>query len=488
MDYTNLKTMFDDVLQSHFERLIGTRVGMRGLPITLETITALVLLAERIEDAGDDPSKYHSRETLCQEMAEVGLQSAEEQKVALQLMEEKGYIKVLESGGLESSEDVPTMTRALDKVFPQMPGMLLVAYYVQTLQEVVSGRKEEDHAVDQFDQALTMHGMSAKRDKQGDAKPAKEDVAKKRLESLRRLSAARVSAARQKEAESYSMANLGDPLQEQLSRPNQFDSMGQETQTPPAMETPPEIAEQPMEAEPSQEIEIANVDDRAVVAPGEEEPLQEMEKPGSVEARQEHDTRDASPREEDIGQADTSIEDAPVEEEIEETEPELPEVSEHPVPDEEPEVDPVAMDSEGGAQTESFDAVQGAPPPAPPEIGDADIMERVAEFEQALAMTCPLCGEGKVKEQQTSMGKIFFACTQKACQFISWGRPHHIVCPQCSNPFLVEGSALEGAAILKCPRATCNHVQQIGGESGSEGDSPKKKKKRRVVRRRVAKK
>ncbi|WP_028314124.1 topoisomerase DNA-binding C4 zinc finger domain-containing protein [Desulfatibacillum aliphaticivorans] len=455
MDYTKVKPRFDEVLQNHCERLIGSRVGLRGLPLTLEAITALALLEERQEDSNDDPSKLHTKATLFQEMAEVGLESQDFIRESLGHLEEKGYFQTLDGGGLEPSSDVFTMVGALNKVFPQMPGMLLVAYFIQTVQEVTSGRKGLDHAVDQFDQALTMHGMSARKDKPAaSAKPPEQDAAKKRLASLRKISAARAAAARRNEVASYSLDNFGAPTPVQK----------QEEASPP-MEESPHAPPQEVPAPEAQEEAATPVVEAEETPPDVEDDVQpeveEEQLPAEEDAAEKEASRDEEAPVEDEPPAELEAAAAEPEEAeaIEDVEPE-------PEPETEPEPEPEPEPSE------------------PPEMNEADIMERVAQFEEALAMTCPLCGEGKVKEQQTSMGKIFFACTSKSCQFISWGKPHHIPCPLCSNSFLVEAQAIEGHAILKCPRATCSHVQPV---SGGPGEAAPKKKKRRVVRRRKSK-
>ena len=409
MDYFSVKPRFDDVLQSHFERLIGTRVGMRGLFITLETITALSLLAERVEDGEDDPSKFHTKATLRQEMAEVGLESKELIEESLQHLEEKGYYRVLESGGLQASEDVSTMSGALDKVFPQMPGMLLVAYYVQTLQEVISGRKGIDHAVDQFDQALAMHGMSARKDKPSETKKSlaasKEDMAKKRLASLRKLSEARAAASRQKEAESYSLANLGGT-----------EETGEPAVEPQAIEPEPEeevfvssetITQHPPIDEPTQREQVAAAEEHDEVPGPREDNIEEEDVQEDI--RQDGEGIHESALEQSI-QEESSWEDGEDEEvtkeELEDGKVAESEAIAEPI---EPEEEPFpARELQDAGEAESDISGEDPVQPESPEMADADIMERVAQFEEALAMTCPLCGEGKIKEQQTSMGKIFF--------------------------------------------------------------------------------
>ena len=139
--------------------------------------------------------------------------------------------------------------------------------------------------------------------------------------------------------------------------------------------------------------------------------------------------------------------------------------------------------------------------PVEPEIAqkNQDIEKRIAEFEGKLSLQCPICKTGVIAQNRTSSGKSFFKCTSVNCNFISWGKPFHITCPQCENPFLVEVTGKDGIPMLKCPRATCAHWQKHPFETTDALDrrssqSSKKLvrvrkgsggKKRKVVRRRV---
>jgi len=114
-------------------------------------------------------------------------------------------------------------------------------------------------------------------------------------------------------------------------------------------------------------------------------------------------------------------------------------------------------------------------------------------------MQCPICKTGKAQKEMTRTGKTFYRCSNRDCDFISWGKPFHLVCPQCNNLFLVETFNRDGKTILKCPRATCRYWQKHPGKiteelqakADSKTQEPVKstvilqKPRRRVVRRRV---
>ncbi len=144
------------------------------------------------------------------------------------------------------------------------------------------------------------------------------------------------------------------------------------------------------------------------------------------------------------------------------------------------------IDSATTSETDVFDKI------------DEDIEKRIAAFEDDLSMECPMCKNAKIMSEETSTGKLYYKCSNKTCIFISWGKPHHIVCPKCNNPFLTEVSGKGGRPILKCPRATCRHWQKLSRKqtddhqervnSGSQTDNGvaavSRKPRRKVVRKR----
>ena len=127
------------------------------------------------------------------------------------------------------------------------------------------------------------------------------------------------------------------------------------------------------------------------------------------------------------------------------------------------------------------------------------LKKRIMTFEEDLALECPICKRSKVTVENTATGKSYYKCSKKECNFISWGKPHHIPCPKCNNPFLLEASNKAGKTIVKCPRATCryrkkalldtadNHQKSIesASQKTNKVSSISRKPRKRVVRRRV---
>ncbi|MBW2645008.1 MAG: topoisomerase DNA-binding C4 zinc finger domain-containing protein [Deltaproteobacteria bacterium] len=100
-------------------------------------------------------------------------------------------------------------------------------------------------------------------------------------------------------------------------------------------------------------------------------------------------------------------------------------------------------------------------------------------------MDFPVCNNGKVQISRTKIGKNFFVCSDKECEFVAWSQPHAMPCPVCGHPFLVEKKNARGEVSLKCPKSGCKHqqsppkevAQEIAKREGSKAGTTKKRPK-----------
>jgi hypothetical protein len=462
----NVKKQFDETLGRRMEYLIGSRYGIDALPLNLATISSIIFLNERekeIETAPGRPSERYTYETLLNELTEIGLDSDEDLKVHIDDMIQKAYVDVDDSGRLFAKKPTVSMAKLFDRVFPNMPGMNFIAYFAQTIDEAQSGRKGFDSAMSQLDQTLQMQGVSLVQKK---TKPKQKKAPRNSFKHLPNLS--KIDTASPSVAGSKIISSNRD---------------------------------------------LGQVEIREIFA-GNDEPIKK------------HEEIDASSQSPEIApsgevEEEASVLDFDMHDDIKETGPaELP-IEKVPTPHEGSIHTSELIEKEAGlsgeqemevSSTETFeedDALLKSEPPYETEIvrkghslsRDDGIEERIAAFEEDLAMQCPLCRRDKVEAKQTATGRTYYKCANKDCIFISWGRPYHIVCPQCHNPFLIEISNKDEKPILKCPRATCSYWQSLPGEiteEHREKDSsiehtPKpdtltaisRKPRRKVVRRRV---
>jgi ssDNA-binding Zn-finger/Zn-ribbon topoisomerase 1 len=438
-----IRNHFDQTLKQHIERLIGTSVGIGVSPLNCATISCLILLTEReneIESFGLDPSERYSKETFLVELAELGLELDSDLKKTLQEMTQKGYTHVDDDGRVSPKKLATSMARLLDRIFPGMPGMNLVAYFVQTMDEVQSGRKDLEFAISQFDQTLQMKGVPVKKGCTGPRPDKAVKLAVKRKAILKKIELPHISPS-----ESKILSFSGHSGRKEIKPVHFGEVLSKQNESP---ESCPETLEKNSAHKPDMEDTHSVCEDDLIFS--------------------EHEEQEKSL----LKHSETELE------QIKSLKPEE-----------------TFPPSEKRSGTKSVSNEHG-------QNNSDDIIEkRIAAFEEDLAMQCPLCKSAKIQANETAMGKVYYKCSDRKCNFVSWGKPYHMACPQCNNPFLVEVSDRHGKKIIKCPRATCRYRQksplEIADEQREKAGSTSKepanktmnlrKPPRKVVRRRVVK-
>ncbi len=499
---------FDAILCRHVKRLLGTRYGIGGLPVNISAISCIILLAEQVknEKRGIVQSDRYTREMLCDELTEMCLDADEIMDTAISDMIDRGYIQIDPDSGISVKEHTVRMARILDHIFPKMPGINLVAYLAQTMDEVNSGRKSLETAEDHFNQMLHLHGVGLKKKQiPQKGKPAPTDRQKTLQREILASATQRQRPTRSKVIKSSDFTSVYQkPLTGKKTVP--MPPLGAAASPPAEYQGEQRKVEEIQPAEIStgeellsgvQESPLTETDSVVDGGEGTGEPLVSIaesldhETPLSETSPEApYDAMDSNgPSEQTLHEFSSDREDELLPSETEEagsfassTAGILEDIEEKPVSDE-----------KAGGKTAPFPILEG----------DEDVVGRkIAAFEEDLAMQCPICKNATIKTEKTSTGKYYYVCSDKHCTFISWGKPYHLVCPECGSPFLVESSTHDGKTILKCPRATCFHWQRHPSDTSGEDPlkdpsstrisrgtpsvpSPRKKK---VVRRKVVRK
>lgn len=437
---TDIVAQFDDVLGKNLDRLLGDRQGIETLPMNIFTVSCLILLATReteIEQFPYLPPKRYSNESLLNDMADMNIEHGGDLEGYISSMLDKGYIRVENDGRMFPGEPVMKMAVLFDKVFPKMPGLNLVAYLGQMIDEVLSNRKPLDTALNQFDQMLSLQGVPLKRN--GDSNHSN---AAKVFPHLR-VSAEPVQPVKRKiVAPDIKPSDIYSKLQTKAwtapkPRTETFSASSDHEQVSPEKET-------------QADLQVPTVSEAEITTDAGERSM-EMDAPAAQETSETQ--MNFSPNQHD----DSGLQDA------------------HITPTEEP------------APLRGYDQDFET------ESEDDDIEKKIAAFEEELSMKCPLCRTGKIVPSKTARGKAYYKCSNEECNFISWGKPYYLACPTCKNPFLIETPDSQGNMILKCPRTTCPHWQKFPWDQDKEHDiksiaqetpAETTKKPRRVVRRR----
>ena len=395
--------------------------------------------------------------SLCEDMFEMGFDDEKLILTVFQKMQDHHYVMLSADGEILCTQTLLKVTATLDRAFPGMKGLNLSAYYGQTLEEVMSGRKRVDVALKQFDQNLIMQGKPLVKVKVPTALP----TLKRKSKNVIKGGQATVKSTG---AVIEGFANFNDEKDED----NFQDTPSVVEESPPEIKVEHDFTEV-VDEHVADGIEITEDAERNVEDEESLTAIIDSEVPETVEIVPPlKDEEDASPAE-DVFAQPTLIEEDVVEPKVEPpvASLELSEVETKPCP--ECSRPMVIKDDRFG----KFWACTGMPAC---HHSEAYQKKKDAEVQQA----CPVCKRGVLSVNRTPAGKDMYVCNDSACEFMAWAKPHAIDCPLCGSAFLVQKKDRQGNVNLRCPMAGCSYVH---GESvGAEGQNKPRKKKVRVRR------
>ena len=126
------------------------------------------------EPSSGVPPEYYTLEAIFSDLAEMGISMDFLMAASLKELIQKDYIEITSRGVIRPRENCSKVVQLIDHAFPTMSGLNLSAYFSQTVDEVVSGRKDLNEALSQFSQTLTMHVN--KTSKAGDSIPRRGET------------------------------------------------------------------------------------------------------------------------------------------------------------------------------------------------------------------------------------------------------------------------------------------------------------------------
>jgi len=173
---------FNEILGNHIERLLDTRFGIEELELNIFSISCIVLLATRETEIDTFPASPPARYTesdLIEELAEMSIEPDSEVNKVIEDMISKSYIKITDER-IFCNKPMSSMAQLFDRIFPRMPGLNLVAYLGQMIDEVLAERKSQEEASKQFNQMLEIQGVSI--NEPAPPKPGKKKFSHLRLE------------------------------------------------------------------------------------------------------------------------------------------------------------------------------------------------------------------------------------------------------------------------------------------------------------------
>ena len=513
-----VKSQFDEILAREITALIEIDSDTALLTYNLSTISAIQVAVERdreIKGAKGFPPERYTIESLSEELEEIGLTHDDTLTASLEKIIEQGYLAQDKLGELKAGVSAYTIVGFLDRMFPGMQGIQLVAFVLQMTDEVLSKRKSLEDAKKSFAQTLKKSGVAVTRENA--EKKAKEIAEKKsdgqvkavarklKADNAKRLALLRFREKMQLSKESgkptfhfdggsridkVKIRSLFDdgPSREELEAREKARKADEERQR---------IQE---EAERAAELEAQQRTLRDA-----EEAAKALERKAAELAEKEQELESAKMAAIKLEQAEAELKTKLAEMALKEAELRVKEeqlkaeAKAKALEDEQRERQLKEEEEARQKEEKEMRLATEEPPEKSPAINPDDIEARIAAFESELAMPCPICQTGKVKHETTDTGKQYYVCSNSACRFVSWAKPYHFPCPQCQNSFLVEFEVSPTEKGLKCPRASCTFrqndltdpaakvVQKADSNAASSTEGvPKKKKRlvRRVKRRR----
>ena len=470
-DSNYVKEKLDQILEKNFRKLDQIDVLGNSLPLDMVTVASLHLLAER-ENEVEEEEKYkkqrYNKTTLLNDLSEIGFEIDEDLMKKIQTVIDKGYVEVNAEDGYHVRPDAMEIVNNINRMYPGMPGMNLIAYVLQTLEEIVSGRKDCDNALEQYDKALISRGrmltfVYLRTEKKTEKQKAEDRIkraiereeSRKASEKLKviyseKIAKLRESLTREKEDPIVvSRRVLGaDEIHIKEISPHKI----REAKEKERAEKEREQREQ-LERE-REELELKRIELERLAKEQAENERIEWER--AEKLRIEQETREKVEREVAERLKQEKEEEARREREREEQERLVNERKNE----------------------------------------ELAIEQQIAAFENQQASICPLCHQGRIVKEVTESNREYYRCDSRACKFISWDKPHPYACPKCGNPYLLEFQRQDGSLGLKCPLATCSYMQNdlrkpeiiapppgapVAIQSPDGVDQPKKK---RLVRRR----
>jgi hypothetical protein len=158
-----LKLRFEQIFVKHYERLTNSKQSVGGLPFSLENIVCFILFGGReldIEDIYGDVSERYSLSTFLADARDAGIEADEHLQKALHDLVAQKFIHAQPDGHFYSYQATRDTARMLNRIYPKMQGLSLLAYIGQTIQEVESGRVDLESAASRFDQTLQKQGVA----------------------------------------------------------------------------------------------------------------------------------------------------------------------------------------------------------------------------------------------------------------------------------------------------------------------------------------
>ncbi|MBF0204015.1 MAG: DNA topoisomerase I [Desulfamplus sp.] len=490
MDPAFVRAQFDEILVREITSLIEIDSDIAMLTYNLSTISTIIIAVERereIRNAKGLSIDRFAFNTLVDELVDLGLYQDDIMLKSVEAVITQGYLTQNSQGELKAEISAYTIVGFLDKIFPTIQGIQLIAFVMQMCDEVLSERKTLEYAKESFAQTLKKSGVSVTREKaekqareldldNSKSRQMKEVALKLKEANIKRLAQQRFKKKLQmnKEAGKPSFHFDGGSKLDKVRITSVFDQ-GPSEETIEAekkakeeterkyQETLLKAAQLEEQQKKIKEAEMAaiEIERKAAEIAVKEQALREAEMAALKLEQQQAELRakelEMAIREAELKLREEQLKAIAEKEVLEKNAQEMAEKirlqkeSEERAAQEQKEKE--GREKEQKEQREKQNHAVGRQ-----HIPD-DIESRIAAFEAELMPSCPVCHNGKIRKEKTETDKEYYICSDRSCRFVSWSMPYLFSCPLCKHSFLVEFKTPSGEIGLKCPIASCRFSQ-----------------------------
>ncbi|MBF0302071.1 MAG: hypothetical protein HQK73_03450, partial [Desulfamplus sp.] len=492
MDPALIRLQFDEILVREVTSLIEIDSDIAMLTYNLSTISTIIIAVERereIRITPNVPSERFTFDSLVNELVDLGLYKDDDMLKSVRSVLEQGYLSQNSKGELKAEASAYTIVGFLDKMFPGMQGIQLIAFVMQMIDEVLTERKTLEYAMNSFAMTLKNSGVAVTREKA--EKKAQElaldnSASSKMREVALKLKEANIKRlAQQRFKQKLALNKAGGkpsfhfdggsqldkvkitsvfeqgPSEEEIEAEKKTKEEAQkrereeaERQYQEAILKAAQIEEQKRRLKEAEEASVRELERKAAELAAKEQALRDAEIAALKLEQQQAELRakeaQMAAREAELKLREEQLKSAAIREEQLKANAQK-EAENKNIADKQDKVAETKNISDDDIESR----ISG--------ISD-DIESRIAAFEAELTIPCPLCKNGIIKKEKTETGKDYFICSDKSCRFVSWSQPYPFQCPLCKNSFLVEFQNPDGTKGLKCPRASCSFSQNHLGD------------------------
>ncbi|MFH1153104.1 MAG: HDOD domain-containing protein [Pseudomonadota bacterium] len=152
----------DKLLRKKTLSCIGVNEDIPGFNISIAGISCILLLEKREQEVSASAEKAQERyssESLLDDLIDMGVNVDIHYGKIIRQLQNENYIFVDEMDRYASKGLSSVLIRLIDTVYPSMKGFMLVAFFVQTIEEVLSGRKDPQDALEQVTGVLDLKSV-----------------------------------------------------------------------------------------------------------------------------------------------------------------------------------------------------------------------------------------------------------------------------------------------------------------------------------------